>query len=46
MTGTQKTAYQHPCYHAGETSHPRFGSVHVVEGRQVSIVLTANVGME
>lgn len=43
-TKEQEVALAHPCYLAGETVHPRFGSVKPRAG--LSMVLTVNAGYE
>ena len=42
MTAFQKTAIEHPCYFAVETSHPRYHH----SFPQASVVLTVNSGYE
>jgi hypothetical protein len=44
MTPSQRVAYEHRCYLAGETVHPRFASV--LPGNRYSLVLTVNTGYE
>lgn len=40
----QRTAFEHRCYLAGETVHPRFASL--LPGKRYSLVLTVNTGYE
>lgn len=42
MKTYQQIALAHPCYLAGQTVHPRFGSRH----GSVSLILTVNAGYE
>ncbi len=42
MTPIQKTAYQHPCFHAHETTQERF----YWRDRDLIAAVTANVGIE
>jgi hypothetical protein len=42
MTNWQKIALAHPCLHAIETTHPRFGHV----AKDGTVLVTINTGYE
>lgn len=42
----QREAFAHPCFHAEETLDRRFHRTLELEGRLVSVTLTANIGEE
>lgn len=44
MNGPQRVAWEHRCYLAGETVHPRYGRL--LRGGMWSLVLTINTGYE
>ena len=44
MKPAQQIAWEHRCYLAGETAHPRFGSI--LPDRRWSLVLSINTGYE
>ena len=47
MTEIQQMAFDHPCYIAVETAHPRFRHSGEVKGVEVvSVVMTINAGYE
>lgn len=45
-TSRQSVAFGSPCYVAEDTAHPRFRWQAPIDGRLLSFVLTANVGLE
>lgn len=42
----QKTAFLDPCFHADETRHPQFKHLVMERGKLLSVILTANIGLE
>lgn len=46
MTSAQETAFRYPCFYAEETAHPRFGRLLELEGFQLRVRLTSNIGEE
>ena len=46
LTPRQSVAFARPCYVAEDTTAPRFRWTAVRDGRLLSFLLTANVGLE
>jgi hypothetical protein len=46
MNDQQQAAHGSPCFHAEETAHPRFKRYKRFGGRDLSVIVTANVGLE
>lgn len=46
MNRDQITAYSSPCFHAEETTHPRFLHTARYGNTYLSVILTANIGLE
>jgi hypothetical protein len=46
MTPHQETAYAHPCFEAEECNHPRYQWIEARGGLTISLIMTANIGLE
>lgn len=46
MNRQQTIAYEHPCFEAEETAHPRFRHAGMVNNVPISVILTLNIGLE
>lgn len=46
MNRNQLEAYSSPCFEAEEATNPRFRSLAKCDGMYLSVILTANIGLE
>ena len=46
MTKKQKTAFNDPCFKAEETMKDKFKHYEFIKGKNLSVILTANIGLE
>lgn len=46
MNAIQKTAYNDPCFDAIECAKPKFKRYVEINGYILSVILTANIGLE
>jgi hypothetical protein len=46
MNPFQQVAFEDPCFEAEETAKPKFKHYVEIQGQLISIILTANIGLE